>query len=82
MIILSQDKNHFVNYDTVTDLYFDDGGDEAKITVRFVDGNYLVIGEYQDKIKAKEIYLDLMMDYRGNALIKIPQYNKSKEVKL
>lgn len=79
MIIISQDKKQIVNFDNVTSMVTNEKLDaKQKVTsisidVRFNNQDSSTIGEFKNVEFGKEVFIDLLMDYRGNAVIEVPR---------
>lgn len=80
MILLTQNGKNYVNFDNVNAMEMDDDLITSAINIRahFNNGTHLIIGTFKNKEYGKEVFQDLMMDYRGNALIEVPK-DKIKE---
>ena len=74
MIILSQDKKNFINFDNVNTLKLNDdySDKELNIIACFKDGTSLIIGKFTDIKFGAEVFEDLMMEYR-NAIVEVPK---------
>lgn len=74
MILISQDGNEQINFDNVNRLYVDDYElNQIKIVVEFTNGVVTSIGTFKDKEYGLEVFQDLLMDYRGNAIVEVPK---------
>lgn len=74
MILLTQNGKNWVNFDNVTTMELnDDYNDESCIIVNFKNNTSLVIGRFKDKEDGRWVFKDLLMDYRGNAVIEVPK---------
>lgn len=84
MIILNQYGNEYINFDNVARMFLSDMLDSNLetigiiINVKLINHDTEIIGEFQDIEYGKEVFQDLLMDYRGNSVIEVP---KDREVK-
>jgi hypothetical protein len=78
MIIISQDGYEQINFDNVNRIFINDISlSNISIAVEFTNGQISTIGTYADEEYGKEVFIDLLMDYSGSAVIEMP---KDKEV--
>lgn len=74
MIIISQDGNEQINFDNVNKLFINDRSvNSIRIAAEFTNGKVSIIGTFTDAKYGKEVFQDLMKDYRGNAVIEVPK---------
>ena len=75
MIILSQDKKNFINFDNINNLKLNDdySDKELNIIANFTNGTSLILGTFTDREFGAEVFEDLMMEYRGNAIVEVPK---------
>ena len=48
----------------------------TNIFVEFTDGTTSTIGTFKEAEYGKEVFQDLLLDYRGNSVIEVPQDKK------
>lgn len=81
MIIISQDGYEQINFDNVKRLILDDSYiSGTNIFVEFTDGTTSTIGTFKEAEYGKEVFQDLLLDYRGNSVIEVPQDKKNRPV--
>ena len=75
MVILSQDRKSYINFDNVKFLEFNDtySNNEVSIMARFTDGKSEIIGTFDDAEYGREVFHELMDNYRGRSLVKVPE---------
>lgn len=64
MVIVSQMKNEFINFDNSTNIYIVDSETKGyKISVDFAGGGYTRLGIYETKARATEVLQEIINKY-------------------
>ena len=85
MIIVSQDKNTFLNFDNTTTIRIDEQRENYKIVARVNNGHFATLGEYATEERAKEILEGIIesyltsIDYKYNQTLLIGDLGEYRE---
>ncbi len=62
MIIVSQNKADIINFDNITHMYFEPNDNTINVLTEYDD--YISIGKYKTKKRAKEVLREIINSYR------------------